>query len=65
MGRTAGLVLVSPVGELLGMLPPLELACPFWPESADVVAAAADRFEARVVVLRLLDGDPLRRAGAK
>jgi len=54
MGRVASLVLVSPAGDLLGMLPPVELAGPYWPESADIVAEVASRFGARVVVLRLL-----------
>src|SRR5258708_20119237 len=54
MGRIVSLVLVSPAGDLLGMLAPLELACPFWQECADIVAEVAARFSARVVVLRLL-----------
>jgi hypothetical protein len=54
MGRIATLVLVSPAGDLLGTLPQLELPCPFWPESADVVAEVNARFGAEVVVLRLL-----------
>jgi len=54
MGRSATLVLVSPAGDLLGMLPAVELGCPYWPESADVVAEVESRFGARVVVLRLL-----------
>lgn len=65
MGRTANLLLVAPSGELLGMLPPLALACPFWPESADVVGEVEARFHARVVMLRLLESDPSRRAGGE
>jgi hypothetical protein len=63
MGRVASLVLVSPARELLGMLPPLELTGPFWPESADVVAEVAARFQARVVVLRMLRADPSLNSG--
>ena len=63
MGRIATLVLVSPAGDLLGMLPPVELPCPFWPESADVVAEVASRFGARVVVLRLLLAERLKQPG--
>jgi Phosphotransferase enzyme family len=63
MGRAVRLVLVSPAGQLLGMLPVFELACPFWPESADVVAEAEGRFKAGVVVLRLLDSDGCCGAG--
>jgi hypothetical protein len=47
-------VLVSSAGELLGMLPPIELAVPYWQECADVVAEVAAHFGARIVVLRLL-----------
>jgi hypothetical protein len=65
MGRTASLILVSSHAELLGMLPPMELACPYWPECADVVAEAGARFGARVVVLRLLGCDPARRPGGE
>lgn len=54
MTRVASLVLISPQGELLGMLPALTLPCPFWPESADVAAEVAARFGAQVVMLRLL-----------
>jgi hypothetical protein len=63
MGRTASLVLISSVGELLGMLPAIELECPYWPESADVVAEAEARFSAQVVVLRLLDNEASLGAG--
>jgi hypothetical protein len=63
MGRTASLVLISSVGELLGMLPAIELVCPYWPESADVVAEAEARFSAQIVMLRLLDSDASLRAG--
>lgn len=63
MGRVASLVLVSRAGELFGMLPELELECPYWPESADVVAAVEARFGVRVVVLRLLESDPGRKSG--
>jgi len=63
MGRSASLVLVSPSGELLGMLPPVELLCPYWPESADVVAKVRECFAARVVVLRLLSVEPARKSG--
>jgi len=45
------------------MLPPLELAGPYWPESADIVAEVAARFGAQVVVLRLLVADPSQKSG--
>ena len=52
-GRWARLVLVHD-GTVLGALPPLPLAMPWWPEAHDVVAAARERFGVEVVVLRLL-----------
>jgi hypothetical protein len=63
MGRIANLVLVSPTGGLLGMLPPIELSGPYWPESHDVVSEVESRFGARIVVLRLLQTEPSRRSG--
>ncbi len=54
MGRSVSLILVTPDGHLIGRLPPLEFECPYWPEAADVCAAAAERFGIEVVVLRLL-----------
>lgn len=49
----------------MGMLPPIELACPFWPECADVVAAVRRRFELEVLLLRLLTAEPSRKAGGQ
>lgn len=45
------------------MLPPVELAVPYWQESADLVAEVAARFGAQVVVLRLLLTESLRPGG--
>ena len=42
-GRTARLVLVAD-GTVLGVLPPLQIALPWWPGAHDVVAAARSRF---------------------
>jgi len=58
-------VLSSPTGELLGVLPPLELASPYWPESSDVVAEVEARFGARVVMLRLLLAEPSQKSGGE
>ena len=65
MGRIASLVLVSPDGDLLGTLPPVELSCPFWQESADVVAEVRSRFGVEVVVLRLLLTEPSHQSGGQ
>jgi hypothetical protein len=47
------------------MLPPVELPCPFWQESADVVAEVDARFGAQVVVLRLLLADRPQQPGGQ
>ena len=65
MGRIASSVLVLPAGELLGMLPGLALGCPYWPESADLVAEVHARFQARIVVLRLLETEPGLTSGGR
>ena len=41
-------------GAVLGVLPPLQLALPWWPEAHDVVGAARALFGIDVVVLRLV-----------
>jgi Ser/Thr protein kinase RdoA (MazF antagonist) len=53
-GREVTLVLCSPAGELLGALPPVEAAEPWWQEVRPVVAAARAAYGVDVVVLRLL-----------
>ena len=55
-GRVVTLVLCSTSGELLGMLPPVPVASPWWPDIGPVVDAAAERGIA-VRVLRLLEAD--------
>ena len=57
MGRTVTLVLVDGGGAVLGALPPYEVPVPWWPEVADVVAGARERYGVDVRVLRLLDAD--------
>jgi hypothetical protein len=52
--RTARLVLVTPNGELLGSLPPLEVETPWWADVEPVVRAARDRYGIEVIVLRML-----------
>ena len=61
-GRTASVVLVRD-GVVLGQLPPVELALPWWPEAHDVVAAARERFDLDVTVLRLLHAPGDRSSG--
>ncbi|MDQ6875996.1 MAG: aminoglycoside phosphotransferase family protein [Actinomycetota bacterium] len=57
-GRTVTLVLCTTGGRLLGALPPLAVARPWWPEAGDVVAAARETFGVEVTVLRLLTERP-------
>ena len=61
-GRTATVVLVSG-GTVLGALPPVSLAMPWWAESADVVAAVRQRHGIDVAILRLLAAPPDRQWG--
>jgi hypothetical protein len=55
--RTVTLVLVDGSGALLGALPPVTVASPFWQEVADVVDAARERFGIEVTILRLLGAE--------
>lgn len=48
------LVLCTRSGELLGALPPYDVALPWWQEVGDVVAGAWERYGVQVTVLRLL-----------
>ncbi len=48
------LVLCTPHGEQLGVLPPYDVALPWWQEVAGVVAGAREAYGADVTVLRLL-----------
>jgi len=52
--RQVTLVLCLPDGTLLGALPPYDVAFPYWPEAADVVARAHELYGVDVTVLRLL-----------
>lgn len=63
--RRATLVLVSPAGELLGRLPELELATPWWQDARAVVAAARAATGLDVTVLRLLDSERARPHGGR
>ena len=53
-GRRVTLQLCTSGGRLLGVLPPFDVALPFWQEVADVVAGARAAFGVDVTVLRLL-----------
>jgi hypothetical protein len=53
--RRATLVLCRPDGELLGRLPEVKVATPWWQEAGPVVDAARTAFGIDVVVLRLVE----------
>jgi hypothetical protein len=48
-------VLVTPHGEVVGSLPPLDVETPWWPDVEPVVRAARDKYGIDVIVLRMLD----------
>ena len=52
--REVTLLLCDREGDLLGTLPPVESAVPYWPEVADVVAEVRQRYAVEVAVLRVL-----------
>ncbi len=59
------LVLVDPVGAVLGALPPYEVELPWWQEVAEVVAGAREHHGVDVTVLRLLHADQPAPPGGK
>ena len=58
--RTVRLILCSAAGDVLGALEPFPVGEPWWPEVAEIVAAAEQRVGVRIVVLRLLAADVSR-----
>ena len=52
-GRQASVVLVHR-GQVVGVLPPVALELPWWPEADDLVTAVRDRDGIEITVLRLL-----------
>jgi len=55
--RTASLVLVTPDGTVVGALPALPIATPWWQETEPVVAAFRARYGVAVTILRLLEAE--------
>ncbi|WP_322088109.1 phosphotransferase [Burkholderia sp. BCC1999] len=53
--RVARLVLVTPDGTVVGCLPPMPVAIPWWQEVESVVRAARERHRVDVTILRLLE----------
>lgn len=55
--RVATIVLVEPDGTVLGRLPGLPVATPWWQDMAPLIHACRERFGLRVTILRLLETD--------
>jgi hypothetical protein len=52
--RTARVVLVTGDGAVVGALPPLPVATPWWQDIAPVVSAVQERWSVEPTILRLL-----------
>ena len=63
-GRRASVVLVHQ-GEIIGLLPPVSLEMPWWPEVHDLVTAVQERDGIEITVLRLLHATSDRIAGGE
>ena len=63
--RTAELVLVTPDGAVVGRLPPVPVATPWWSEAEPVVAAVRECYGIDVTILRLLGGELDRPHGGR
>lgn len=63
--RFAELVLVTKAGALVGALPAIPVATPWWQDAEPVVTAVHERFGIEVVVLRLLDTELSNMVGGR
>ena len=63
--RTAVLVLTLRDGHVLGQLPPIDVATPWWQDARPIVEAARQAFGLDVVILRLLTAEPPRYPGGE
>jgi hypothetical protein len=63
--RSATLVLVTPDGAVVGVLPAVSVATPWWQEAEPVVAAVRDGYGIDVTILRLLDAERERPHGGR
>ncbi|HVY98068.1 MAG TPA: aminoglycoside phosphotransferase family protein [Dongiaceae bacterium] len=57
MERRAAIVLVRPDGTVIGRLPPMPVATPWWQEVEPVAAAVRARHGIEITVLRLLEAE--------
>jgi Ser/Thr protein kinase RdoA (MazF antagonist) len=63
--RTAGLVLVTSGGTLVGSLPPVPVATPWWQDVEPVVRAVRDHYGIDASILRLLEAEFDRPHGGR
>jgi Ser/Thr protein kinase RdoA (MazF antagonist) len=63
--RTAALVLVTPDGAVVGSLPAVPVATPWWQEVEPVAAAIRERYGIDVTILRLLEAGLDRPHGGR
>lgn len=63
--RTAELVLITREGDVLGVLPAIPVATPWWQDARPVVEAARETFGLEVIILRLLRASLPRPQGGQ
>jgi hypothetical protein len=63
--RTARIVLVTPDGNLLGALPSVRVATPWWQDIEPVVRAVREHHGVEIKVLRLLSADRPQQPGGE
>lgn len=63
--RRAALVLVTPDGGIVGNLPAVPVATPWWQDVAPVVAAVRERHGIGITIIRLLDSELDRPHGGR
>jgi Ser/Thr protein kinase RdoA (MazF antagonist) len=63
--RIVELVLVTPDGAVIGRLPPLPVATPWWQDIEPVVRAVRDRHGIEIIVLRLLEAERAEPPGGR
>ena len=63
--RTAVIVLTTPDGAVIGCLPELPVATPWWQEAEPVVSAVRERHGFEITILRLLSAEKVEPPGGR
>ena len=63
--RTAVIVLTTPDGAVIGCLPELPVATPWWQEAEPVVSAVRERHGFEITILRLLSAEKIEPPGGR